>query len=224
MKTDVTNATLLDDADIEKGFNDALESLQKSLNPGKAQKYLLKSKDEVDDAEEEDEDEPAEEDEDEDEGMRKSIPDILAEDPESAAAMDVEPFLLQLAKAMDETMGAVMARVAKVETLVKSQASLSIASAQLQKSTRDMVKVIGESPVSSGTLRRLEKSSRFDNDGQSVEVNNMEVLSKSRDWLKTGKIDIVEAGMIEGRINKGLLFKQGDRIDQKVTALIGEGK
>jgi glucan-binding YG repeat protein len=100
MDTNVANQeVLLDDDLIEKDFNDALESLQKSLK-------LEKAKDEDEDDEKSYEESDAEEDEDESEEdekeMEKSISDILAEDPEAAAAMDVEPFLRQLAKAIDE--------------------------------------------------------------------------------------------------------------------------
>jgi len=45
---------------------------------------------------------------------------------------------------------------------------------------------------------------------------------KSRDWLRTGKIDLGEAGNIEGRINKNLLGRVNDRLDQKVAALMRE--
>jgi len=42
------------------------------------------------------------------------------------------------------------------------------------------------------------------------------------DWLKNEKIDLLEAGMIETRINKGQLGKRKDTLDRKVAQLIKE--
>lgn len=230
---------LKDDHDIEKGFNDAIDDLRKSLGQedGKASEEELelqkagkvppqfkkKAKAAAGDEEpEEDEDEE----EDEEKSYRKSIEDTLREEPEAAAAMDVEPFLLQLAKAIEESREedrTIFAKqFAKVEKLVKSIGTATLASAELQKSTREIVKQIGGMPLPSGSIKRLQKA-RFDSvDGNPQEFDTREVLMKSRDWLKTGKIDLGEAGNIEGRINKNLLGRVGDRLDQKVAALMRE--
>jgi len=228
---------LKDNLDIEKGFNDAIDDLRKSLGQetepgegddkkenldkaGKVPPQFDKKKNE-DAKPEEDEEEEEEENEDE-KSYRKSIEETLKEEPQAAAAMDVEPFLLQLAKAIDEGIEqlekAVSARVGKVEKLVKSIGSATLATAELQKSTRDMVKQIGEQPVASGSLRQLQKA-RFD---ENTEVDTRVVLAKSREWVRDGKIDLNEAGNIEGRINKGLLGKVRDALDQKVAALMGK--
>lgn len=235
---------LKDDLDIEKGFNDAIDDLRKSLGQdaesgekdekGKDQKNLDKAgkvpsqfdKDKNKDTKpEEDEDEEEErkrKEREEEASYRKSIEETLKEEPQAAAAMDVEPFLLQLAKAIDEGIEqlekAVSARVGEVEKLVKSIGSATLATAELQKSTRDMVKQIGEQPMPSGSLKVLRKA-RFD---ENTEVDTRDVLAKSRNWVKDGKIDLVEAGSIEGRINKGLLGKVHDALDQKVAALMGK--
>lgn len=223
------NAGLLDDdLEMEKGFNDAIDDLRKSLT---SSSKLQKAKDE-DDTSEDSEMEDSEMEDDEDEGeddgeeappkkMTKSIEGMLREEPEAAAAMDVEPFLLQFAKAMDESLSEIVNRVVRVEKLTKSIGAATVASSDLQKSTRDMVKAIGGTPMASGTVRRLEKA-RFS--GETSEVDTRAVLEKSRDWLKLGKVDLMEAGNIEGRINKGLLGKVNDRLDQKVAALLREDK
>jgi len=221
----VADEVLLDDELIEKGFNDALEDLQKSLglesdaNLQKAKKGKT-DEDEEEEAEEEDE---MDEEEDDDEEYRKSIPDLLADDPEAAAAMDVEPFLFQLAKAIDESIEQIQKsvgkRIGKTEAMIKSQAKVIAASAQLQKSTREMVKSMGEQPVGSRSIKRLQKS-RFEGSDGAVDVDNNTVLAKSREWLRNGKMDLMEANMIEGRINKGLLFKSNDPLDRKVADLM----
>ena len=223
--------SLKDDLDMESGFNDAINDLRKSLGQPAKKADLKKSEDGDEDdkppAKDEDESEPEEgEDEDEEgdeEGMKKSIEDRLREEPEAAAARDVEPFLLQLAKAMDEAMTGIAKRIGKVEKLTKSIGSATLASVELQKATRDFVKSIGDQPMPSGSLRRLEKA-RFGEGDKATEIDTRDVLAKSRDWVKTGRMDLIEAGNLEGRINKGLLGKVNDRLDQKVSALLKEGK
>jgi len=233
------NVLLKDDLDIENGFNDAIDGLRKSLGgedgekpeEGEAAEDLSKAKKappfkkKVEDGEEAEEDDD-EDDEGKKKPYRKSIEDTLREEPEAAAAMDVEPFLLQLAKAIEESREedrAIFAKeFAKVEKLVKSIGTAALASAELQKSTRDIVKKIGNQPVVSGSVRQLKKSRFEATDGDPQEFDNRETLQKSQDWLKTGKIDIMEAGLIEGRINKNLLGRSNDRLDQKVAALLRE--
>jgi len=224
---------LQDDLGIEKGFNDAMDDLRKSLGQdveepkedltkaGKTPPQFQKKRRKGDEPEEEDK-----EDEEEEEEARKSIEDTLREEPEAAAAMDVEPFLLQLAKAIDEGISqlekAVGIRVGKVEKLVKSIGVATMASAELQKSTREIVKQIGGTPLPSGSVKRLQKA-RFDGtDGNPQEFDTRLVLQKSQDWVKQGKIDLLEAGTIESRINKGSLGRSNDRLDQKVAALMRE--
>lgn len=209
---------VLDDGlDIEKGFNDAIDDLRKSLSLSDGE--LRKAK--GDEAESEDDFESDEDEDEDDEGepYRKSIEDTLREEPEAAAAMDVEPFLLQLAKAIDESIADVGVRMSRVEKLTKSIGMAAVASSELQKSTRELVQRIGGAPVPSGSVRRLEKA-RFN--GSETEVEPRDVLSKSREWFQKGKIDLTEAGLIEGRINKNLLGRVNDRLDQKVAALMGE--
>ena len=223
---------LEDNLVIEKGFNDAIDGLRKSLgmkDDGESQEELEKAKKGAPPFKKEDEggEEEPEKDEDEEEEeekeYQKSIEEMLGEEPEAAAAMDVEPFLLQLAKAIDESMISVFAKVDRTEKLVKSMGVASLASAELQKSTRDMVKQIGGMPVASSSIKRLQKA-RFDNaDGTPLEVNPANVLAKSRDWVKEGKINLMEAGKIEGRVNKNLLGKVKDPLDQKVAELMKEG-
>jgi hypothetical protein len=233
MKGTEEQVLLEDDLKIETGFNDAIDDLRKSLGIEEE-----KSPEELEELEKakgkkppfkKEEDEPEEdesEEDEEDEKYRKSIEDTLREEPEAATAMDVEPFLLQLAKAIDEGQAQSDAvndiRFKRLEKIVKSMGAAAVASAELQKSTRDMIKQIGDTPIPSGSVKRLEKA-RFDSvDGNPQEFDTREVLAKSRDWIKTGKIDLMEAGNIEGRVNKNLLGRVNDRLDQKVAALMRE--
>jgi hypothetical protein len=230
MGTETEVLTEEDELDIEKGFNDAIDDLRKSLGQDgeeddQTQEELNKAK-----AESKDDEEEAEEEEEEEEEMRykKSIEDTLREEPEAAAAMDVEPFLLQLAKALDEGMSqlqkSVNKRVAGVEKLVKSIGNTVLAGAELQKSTNEIMTKIGEQPVPSGSVRQLRKSRFESGEGDPSEYDNRAVLQKSLEWVREGKIDLVESGMIEMRINKNVLGKSNDPLDQKVAALMKSGE
>ncbi len=222
-----TKEVLLDDTLIEEDFNGALENLQKSLksdSKGELRKAKEKAEEEP---EEEEAEEESEEEEEEDTDYEKSISEILEEDPEAAMAMDVEPFLRQMAKAVDESIDAlyksVNQRLRRIESLAKSQGEMLVQTAKLEKSVSDMVRQIGGQPVPSGSVRTLAKS-RFEGNGEAVEFDNREVLVKSRGWLQEKAISLKEAGKIEGRINKGLLGKVGDGLDQKVQSLMKGGK
>lgn len=219
MAKTVDQNVLLDDDNLEKGFDEALEDLQKSLNP-----ELSKSEDEkTKKSKVADEDEDEEEDEEyEDEDMEKSITDILAEDEEAAAAMDVEPFLLQLAKAIDESLQGVNSRIANVEKLTKSIGQMTVANAQLSKSMSDTVVSIGKEPVAPKSVTVMAKS-RFGTEEDHVETSGADILIKSREWLADGKISLLDAGNIEGRVNKGLIGNVNDALDQKTMALLKEG-
>lgn len=227
MSGETNKDKLLDDELIDKDFNDALSDLQKSLEPDEKVDELQKAK-KVAPKAEEDEDEGEDEGEDEeDEEYTKSIADILDEDPDASAAIDVEPFLRQLVKAVDESITeinkSVSKKIATLEALVKSQSAVLLQTAKLEKSTNDTIKAIGKQPVPSKSVTTLAKS-RFGDDDNASEYSNMDVLAKSRDWVKDHKISLIDAGKIEGRINKGKLGTVGDRLDQKVAELMKEGK
>lgn len=227
--SDATQEVLLDDDLIDEDFNDALSNLQKSLESDGS----LQKAGKMDDGEKrkpkskkaEEDEEESEGEEEEDMNYEKSISDILDEDPEASTAMDVEPFLRQLAKAMDETVSAafavVMERVGKVEELTKSMANAVVQVGRLEKSTKDIVEKIGGQPMPRKGAVLLGKSRFEGNDGKK-DFDNKTVLIKSREWVRSGKIDLTEAGMIEGRINKGNLGKRNDMVDQKVAALMKE--
>lgn len=226
---------ILDDDFIEQDFNDSLEYLQKSLKSeteselrrtGEEDEHRpLKKKKKVKKAEEMPESDEEESEEDEEVEYEKSLTDFLAEDPEAAVSMDVEPFLRQLAKSLDESLAAsihsILNRLDVVEGLVKSQAQVLLHTAKLEKSISDTINKIGEQPIRSNSQKILRKS-RFGGE-ESVEYDNREVLQKSREWALSKKINLVEAGMIEGRINKGLLGTVNDQLDQKVAHLMKEG-
>lgn len=214
---------------IEKGFNEALADLQKAMgsdSDGKSMKKKAATGGDDGDLDEDDfEEDEDDSEEDENQSYEKSISGILAEDPEAAVAMDVEPFLRQLVKAVDESVtiltNSVNKRLGEMSKLVKSQGKLLIQTAQLEKSTSDIVKRIGGQPIQSTSIKGLNKS-RFETGGVSMEYDSMTILQKSREWVRLGKTDLTEAGIIESRVNKGTLGRHNDVIDQRVAQLMKE--
>lgn len=230
--------TILDDDFIEQDFNDSLEDLQKSLK-SETDEQVRKTKEEDEEykrplkkkrREKEPEGMMDEEDseEDEDAEYEKSISEYLQEDPEAAVSMDVEPFLRQLAKSIDESNTATIRylehRLDAVEAMVKSQGQVLLHTAKLEKSTSDMIRKIGGQPVQSNSQKILRKSRFEGTDGSEMEVDNREILQKSIGWVRSGKLNIQEAGKLEGRINKGILGKVKDGLYTKVSNLMKEGK
>lgn len=234
---------------LEKSFNDALTGLDKALGistegvskekPTEEElqkaRELLKAEEEVkkptkkDDGEDE-EDEDEEEEEGEEEGMKKSIEDMLEEDPEAEASMDVAPFLKSMVQSFDKVLNVmkkdILKEVSSQNVLIKSQALLLKAQAELSKSTKEYVKKIGETPIKTTSVRSLQKS-RFESSVEGVEpieIVGTEILQKSSEWLNAEKIDLVQAGMIESRVNKGTIGKVGDALDKTVNTLLREAK
>ncbi len=230
---------------LEKSFNDALAGLDKALGIStedskkadelqKARELIKAEEEAKKPAKDEEEDEPEEEDEDdeddegEEEGMKKSIEDMLAEDPEAEASMDVAPFLNSFVKSFDVALSGLrkefMSQLTEQGTLIKSQALLLKAQAELSKSTKEYVKKIGEEPIQTTSVRMLQKS-RFETEGtEAVELSGVEILQKSTEWLADKKIDLMQAGMIESRVNKGSIGKVNDALDQTVNELLREAK
>lgn len=227
-------------SDLEKSFNETLEEFRKSFGTveetvedtqedkdlekaGKSDSKAMDYDDDADDAEESEDDDEDEEDED----VKKSVEDILAEDVEAEAAMDVEPFLRQLAKAIDQRIDGLQKSFGDhytgVETMLKSQGKAMYLQMELQKSQSDTVQKIAKEDVEVRSLHRFQKS-RFEDvgGGEPLEVQGTAVLEKSLSWLQEGKIDHLESGLIERRVNQGRLGKEGDALDQKVGKLMKE--
>lgn len=238
---------VLDIETLENGFNDNLADLRKAIggvveetvSEGKDKQTLKKAgaksktakahnfDEGAEDDEEAEEDEEEEDEEEEEEAVvKKSIEDQLSENLEAEASMDVEPFLRELVKAIDgrfdEMRKSMEEKLGIIEVLAKAQGKTLVAQSELSKAQAETVKKIAQEDRKIGGLRRLNKA-RFDTGSENpVEVNGPVILEKSMDWLKNKKIDLVEAGMIEGRVNKGILGKQDDRLDRKVALLLKE--
>jgi len=214
---------------LEKSFNDARDGVLallglSSKNKDELKKSKGKAKDDDED-EDEDEDEPSDEsgemdddDEDEDEPVEpkgkgkkvtKSITDMITEDPESGAAMMVEPFLKSLAEAEERRFGDVESEVVELRKsvkyltkLVKGLAEFSVKNADLQKSISDTVEKIGNTAIPSNSVLR-KSYERFQSDS-GKEMSKGEILNKAVELRRGGKISPHDLTLIEGRLNAGV--------------------
>lgn len=208
---------------LEKSFLDAKSNLDAVLkSTGSARKgedaeILEKAKKDADGNDIEDEDEDAEvdgeaeeEDDEEAEGVKKSLEDMIGEDEQAEAAMDVEPFLRQLVKGIDAKFSAVEAEIEKSIKLSKAQAVLLSVNSDLQKSISDTIEKIGGEPLESGSILR-KGLNRFEADpkdkDKSPAGDKKVVMEKAMALLKAGKFQPQDVIKIEGRLNKGLALE-----------------
>lgn len=203
--------------ELSKALDESLLDLSKQLQGDGERRVLSKAK--KAEEEEEDEDEPndsgdeeyeGEEEEDENEEeekrpMKKSLEDFVGdEDPEAEMAMDVAPFLKSLVrgqqKYIDMQFNQLRKSFSSTEKLIKSQGNVLLAQAQLSKSMNAELRAFGDAPQKSSS--QLKKSGeRFD--VAPKPYNKAEILSKSFNLLREGKIDTLMATKIEHRVNAG---------------------
>ena len=143
------------------------------------------------------------EEEEELEEFEKSLEEDISElDEEAEIAMDVEPFLKSFVGAVDGRLQKLGQKISKVEQLQKAQGDVLVASAEMQKSTQEAAKKVSEqaAPVRSVLSKA---SQRFGSGEGEVEMNRMQILQKSHELVKEGKLDLLTATKIENRLNKG---------------------
>lgn len=237
---------------FEQDFNAVLEELNKAINPSddltkggsmgayssKADNKKGMTKDKnmkkmADGSHDNMGDNNSEDDEDdEDKDMGKAMAEAMAQDvyesmlndSESAAAMDVEPFLIQIVKSVGEAMGYNMGKmredIRRVEQLAKSLGRAVQVIATLEKSTHGIVEAIGNSPMPGSGSQILSKSSRFPTAEGMAQYTNPEILQKSTIASQKGLLDPLEATKVVNRVNGGILGAQNDALDQKMAAIM----
>lgn len=215
--------------DMSKSFNDSKtavlellgekpeeKAIEKSEEEDKEQKDASKDLDKAKkkkkaDLEYEEEEDEKEEDEEE---AEKSLSDSISEDAEAEAAMDVEPFLMQLVKGISEqfdTLNKSLAKLSKevdgVRDLHKATTKMIIASHELQKATAETVEKIGDQPVNSTSVLRKSQGGKFekaDGVGDIEGMSKADILEKATQLRGEGKLTLRDVTTIEGRLNKGI--------------------
>jgi hypothetical protein len=230
---------VLDPDQLEKSWDESISALRnilggedKPVEPAPAADLEKAKKAPPDDEEEGDEEEDETDEEEEEEKMpfpkaKKSLPDAVAEqNEESEAAMDVAPFLKSLAEgiqvyldaSLDNLYKSLSKKLGAVSDLSKALAKAVVNSAEMQKSIRDVVYKIGKTQIPTGTVLR-KAVERFEPQSATDPQNydKAATLQKSYELLKSGKIDILMATKIEGRVAKNL------PLPNEVAALFAEG-
>jgi hypothetical protein len=160
-------------------------------------------------------DEEEEDEDDEEEKVEKSVEGQIEQNEEVAAALDVEPFLREIAKAIDnrfsemeKSLEELGVKVEASENLQKATSRMFAAFGELQKATADTVEKIGNTPIKSSSVKtvvgdRFEKS-QDENQVADLNMNRDQILDKALKLREAGKLQIRDVTKIEGRLNKGM--------------------
>lgn len=196
---------------LEKSFDDSVEELRKAMG-GKATQQQQTEPDDDDfgfedgaeggEGNEGNEGGQAEPDGDEGnqggkggKGMQKSIYDTIQ--AQEGDYLDVAPFLRTLTKSVSDAVESIRAEVAEIKTMQKSMGKLAVAQADLMKS-------MGNAPQArQSTLQKSERTFLGSN-GQKQTMSRQEILTKSMDMVQAGKMSLVDYGVVEDRLNKGM--------------------
>lgn len=201
---------VVDSETLEKSWAETIETLRGLVTDdgpvAEMQKARGKKAPPPADAESDDEssDEESDDEEEDDGPMTKSLAELVASDNEEAAAgLEVSPFLRSLTKSLQVYIDR---RFTKLEQLSKAQAHAALQTMEMQKSVRDLVKAIGETPIPSTSVTTLQKGQRFSTapQPQAAPYDKAVVLRKSVDLLRNGQLTLTQATVIEGRVNKGM--------------------
>jgi hypothetical protein len=215
--------------ELRKGFDDAVESLRKSLEAlGKSKADKAKK---IDEEEKKLEDEESDIFESDDEGtdkqekgkakpkptMNKSVADYVADGEDDAQmALDMEPFLKSLVDGVDGQFevlkkgisGKLTEMSKSIESLndiVTSMANATIANSDLQKSIQAEVTKIGDTAQKTSSIKG-SSTGRFalEKSEGAHEYSRGEILEKAIKLRQNGKVDNLFVTKIEGRLNKGI--------------------
>ena len=231
--------------ELEKSWGDSTELLKSIIgNEEKDDLQKSKKKDDLskakkDDEEESEEDESEESDMEEDseeeseeseeeesdedkKKMKKSLADEMEADEESAAAMDVEPFLRKFVKSMSSKLDDI---TSLNKSLRQENARLTgiLAKSILSLGDQNMtiaatVDAIANTPVGSKSVIRKSMDRFEDKGGDKQEsegrkliksMSHDDILEKALDLTKKGKLTSHDVAKINTRLNKGMELEEG---------------
>lgn len=207
---DTSQTQVVDEKVLEKSFNESMSSLKSVLEKAKKKgKTKEQSPDTESDLYESSDSEESESSssEEEESTMKKSITDLISEDPEADAAMDVEPFLKSLANGIEISLEDKVTRLEKsinyLTKVVKALGGAIVAQSEFQKSIDIKVQKIGETPIPSGSVLSKSKG-RFDSNGKEIILSKAQIMTKAIELCKSNQISTMDVALLEGRLNKGL--------------------
>jgi hypothetical protein len=197
---------LIDQGQLKKSWNESLEALRKSVG-GNGPKVAPAEDDDDSSSSTEEESSssstssstssgpPA--------GIKKSLPDLIAEDPEAEAAMDIEPYLKSLALGIDKKTESLEKAVADLTKMVKIQSKAFLASMDLQKSMQDRLDAIGNKKIPVQTVLKKSDTGRFSAGEGQPEMSQVQIMNKAMDLSRQGVIGSRDVTILEGRLNSG---------------------
>jgi hypothetical protein len=133
--------------------------------------------------------------------LKKSIYEEI--EVEDGDLLEVTPFLRDLTKSISDRIGELSARISRVESLQKAIGSSVHATGLFLKS-------LSEEPSPRKAV--LNRQERFFNgaNGEHVSMTRDEIMAKAREAVQQGKISLLEMGVMEERLNKGLPISDAD--------------
>jgi len=215
-------------SEVRKAFDAAAAELQSEIGGDAeenedevAEEPIVKAKGKKappveEESEEEDEEEEGEEDESKPfKGkkappfMKKSVEAAVSEDPESEAAMDVEPFLKSLVKGIDRRIDDQATQIRDIAetneamySVLKVLAKAVLMSGEITKSVHESLEAIGSVPEPrKGQLTLMD---RFQKSGADATDYDPRVARATLTELaKSKKLDSRQVGVVEMRLNHG---------------------
>lgn len=141
-----------------------------------------------------------------------SIEEIVREDKEAAAAMDVEPFLKSLVRGIDTKISALQAEVEghvsalsatveKMVTLQKAQSNAIVAEGALIKSALGVDEKTLQQPTERRSTLVVERFAKSQAGEEPITIG--EAKTKLIEFAKSGALNPVQVSIVEGRLNKG---------------------
>jgi hypothetical protein len=215
--------------ELRKGFDDAVDSLRKSieaLSKSKAdkakkidekEKKLEGEEEDIFEKDDEGKDKPEKGKEKPKPTMNKSIADTVSEGGDEAqVALDMEPFLKSLVEGVDgqfdvlkkgisEKLIGMSKSIESLQEVVTSMANATIANSDLQKSIQAEVTKIGDTAQKTSSVKGSSTGRFTLEKGEGAhEYSKGEILEKSIKLRQAGKVDQLFVTKIEGRLNKGI--------------------
>lgn len=138
-------------------------------------------------------------------GMKKSLVEEVANDPEASAAMDVEPFLKSLTEAISARFDSIEETLEKMGKAQSAQSRVIVEESRLVKSLAELNAAAGDEPMQRKGLT-TKTQERFEPAPEGL--TKSEAMARLIEFSKAGKLNPVQVSIIEGRLNKGIALPE----------------
>ncbi|MFZ4618312.1 MAG: hypothetical protein ACOYM2_19250 [Rectinemataceae bacterium] len=203
------------DPNLTKAFDESIETLEKSMKKPKKAATEPDGDEEgfpefpPEEAQEAEADEGEDPDEEGDvpppkppkkKGMQKSVYEEMRES--SSDFLDVTPFLDNLTKSISKRLSAMERQVSEMVTFQKSMGGALV-------NTGKLVKSMADGPMPRQAVVNKQDRAFTGSDGKPATMTRQEIIQKSQQAVREGKMSLQDAAIIEERLNKGIALNDG---------------